>query len=498
MAIAGLDIGTSGCKFTIMDDSGEVCGTDYCAYEAKREGGYHELDGNDIWNAVKQVIKNAAAQCPDQKIEAFGVDSLGEMVIPMDRDDNIIGRGIIYTDCRGEEEMKELTEKMGGKARIMEITGVAPATFFSVCKLMWLKRHTDIYDRADKLPLIEDFIIYQLTGRRMISYSLAARTMALDIRTLTWSREICDATGIDPAKFSTPVPSGTIVGPVKEELANELGLPLDTRVCTGGHDQACCAVGSGVLRPGICCDVTGTIHVSTMFVEKFQPDEFLLKNTIPTVPHAVKGAYYSYTETATGGVLLQWFRDTIARYEYELAKKEGKDIYYELDKQVKDAPSGLLITPHFAGTGTPDHNPHARAAMLNVSLETKPIDIYKGLMEGLAYEMRTFYDLLEEEGIRIDEFRAGGGGAKSPVWLQIKADVTGKSFTALKNAEAGTIGCIMLTGVALGKYKDLQEAADHLIRLGKTYVPNPEKSKIYDQYYEKYKKMYSSYLKIMK
>ena len=188
----------------------------------------------------------------------------------------------------------------------------------------------------------------------------------------------------------------------------------------------------------------------------------------------------------------------MTRYEYELAKKEGKDIYYELDKQVKDAPSGLLITPHFAGTGTPDHNPHARAAMLNVSLETKPIDIYKGLMEGLAYEMRTFYDLLEEEGIRIDEFRAGGGGAKSPVWLQIKADVTGKSFTALKNAEAGTIGCIMLTGVALGKYKDLQEAADRLIRLGKTYVPNPKKTKIYDQYYEKYKKIYGSYLKIMK
>ena len=116
MAIAGLDIGTSGCKFTIMDDSGKVCGTDYCAYEAKREGGYHELDGNDIWNAVKQVIKNAAAQCPDQKIEAFGVDSLGEMVIPMDRDDNIIGRGIIYTDCRGEEEMKELTEKNGWRS----------------------------------------------------------------------------------------------------------------------------------------------------------------------------------------------------------------------------------------------------------------------------------------------------------------------------------------------------------------------------------------------
>ena len=137
MALAGLDIGTSGCKFTILDEQSNVLGKDYCPYEAKREGGHHELDCEEVWNSVKRVIKNATAQCPEEKVEAFAVTTLGETVALLDKDDHIIGGGIIYTDSRGQEECLELVRLMGGEKRMTEITGTVPRSMYTLCKLMW-------------------------------------------------------------------------------------------------------------------------------------------------------------------------------------------------------------------------------------------------------------------------------------------------------------------------------------------------------------------------
>lgn len=497
MALAGLDIGTSGCKFTILDEQSNVLGKDYCPYEAKREGGHHELDCEEVWNSVKRVIKNATAQCPEEKVEAFAVTTLGETVALLDKDDHIIGGGIIYTDSRGQEECLELVRLMGGEKRMTEITGTVPRSMYTLCKLMWMEKHSDIVDRADKILLMEDFATYLFTGERKVAYSSAMRTLGLDVNTMTWSHEVMDAAGIDYRKFSTPVPAGTIVGTVKPALAQELGLSPDTVVCTGGHDQACCALGAGVVEDYVCMEGTGTTQNNTFYSRDLLPMDFMIQHYFSFVPHALPDAHLYFWGIGAGGVLLQWFRDNLGRMEKQIAKEQGKDVYQMLDAMVSPEPTGLLITPFFADTGAME-GPGQKASFWGLSLETKPIDIYKGLMEGLAFEIRHFYDILESGGIEIRHVHASGGGAKSPVWLQIKADVTGRNFQALKNSETGTVACVMLASVALGKHKDLKDAAKTYVKLSRTYEPDPKRHAIYNELYEKYKRISGAVDWIMK
>lgn len=488
MALAGLDIGTSGCKFSIMDETGQIFGTAYHPYDAVREGGCHELDGNVLWDAVRWVIKEAASQCPGVPVEAFAVSTLGESAFPFDENDRIIGRGALVTERRGIEESGEIAQKLGGAERMVEITSMVPRSTVTIGKMLWLRRHTDIYRRAKKFLLTEDMIIYLLTGKRAMSYSTAARTMAFDRRTKQWSKEVFDAAGIDMGLFSPVVPSGTIVGTVKPELAKELGLTPETKVCTGGMDQACCAIGSGLFEPGICLDVTGTCQCNVIYTEKLMDPKPVVEYVFNVIPDALPGGHYIFDGAPSGGVLLQWFRDQVAKFEKHMAKEQNQDFYQLMDGKVKDGPTGLLITPDFAGYHCPDRIDR-EAVFLGVSLETKTADIYKGLMEGLAFRQRMMFEAFEKSGFPIREVHATGGGSKSPAWMQLKADITGRSYTKLKNSEAGCVGCALLAGLALGKFSSLRQGAKNFVRLGKTYTPNPDMHQKYEKLYQRFCKL---------
>ncbi|MBC8569460.1 FGGY-family carbohydrate kinase [Zongyangia hominis] len=488
MALAGLDIGTSGCKFSIMDEAGQIFGTAYHPYEAVREGGCHELDGNVLWEAAQWVIKEAASQCPGVLVEAFAVSTLGESAFPFDKDENIIGRGALVTDTRGMKECGEISEKLGGPERMVEMTSMVPRCTVTIGKVLWIKRHTDIYERATKFLLTEDMMIYLLTGKRGMSYSTAARTMAFDNRTKQWSKEVFDAAGIDMNLFSPVYPSGTVIGTVKPELAKELGLSPETKVCTGGMDQACCAIGSGLFKPGICLDVTGTCQCNVVYTEKFMDPRPVVENVFNVIPDALDGGHYIFDGAPSGGVLLQWFRDNLDKFDKQLAKDQQTDFYKMMDAKVKEGPSGLLITPDFSGMLRPDRTDR-QAVFLGVSLETKPVDIYRGLMEGLAFRQRMMFEVFEENGVPINEVHATGGGSKSPVWMQLKADITGRKYTSIKTSEAGTVGCALLAGLALGKFPSLREGAKNFVRLGKTYTPNPEMQAAYEKYYQRFRKI---------
>lgn len=488
MALAGLDVGTSGCKFTIMDEQGQILGTAYHSYEAIREGGCHELDGNEIWEAVQDVIRRSTAQCPDVTVEAFAVTTLGESAFPLDENDQIIGKGTLCTDTRGIRECGEITEKLGGPERVVEVTGMVPRCIFTINKVMWLKNHTDIYSRTKKILLTEDLLIYFLTGKRLLSYSSAARTMALDVSTYQWSDEVFDAAGIDKHLFSPVAPGGTIAGTVKNSLAHALGLSPETKVCTGGMDQTCCAIGSGIFEGGVCLDVTGTCQCNIVFSPQPISTQLMLDNYLSLLPGSLPWGHYIFDAASVGGLLLQWYRDQLGKYEKEIVAEQQKDFFQYMDEKVRQGPSGLVILPDFAG-----YNQLGRVQrqglFLGVTLETTSADIYKGLMESLAFRQRMLFDLLEEQGIPIHSVLATGGGSKSPVWLQLKADITGREYTALQNSEAGTIGCILLSGVALGKYKDLKDAAKNYVKAGKTYRPNMQRHQEYEKFYQRFRRL---------
>ena len=475
MKIGGIDIGTTGCKITVYNELGEFLHKEYESYEIDRNLGESEIDGAKIWNGVKSLIKRTTATIGN--IDAIGVTSFGEAFVMLDENDTPLHPSILYTDPRGGEEAMSLDADM-----VTRIAGMKPLAMYSLPKIMWLKNNKpELYERAKRILLYEDFIVYMLSGVAQIDYSLAARTMALDIRRLCWSEEIFAAAGVDMGKMAKLVPSGTVAGPVRKSLEAELGLS-GTIIVNGCHDQIAAAVGSGVLEAGEAVDGTGTVECVTPVFEAIPTQKEIYEGNYAIVPFIDKGKYVCYAVNFTGGASVKWFKDNFAK---ELS-------YKELDELVDSTPGNILLLPHFAGSGNPYMDNKSKAAFVGITLESTRADFYKAVLEGVCYEMKLNLEYLSKGGICPKELFATGGGASSPVWLQMKADILGVPITPLEAPEVGSVGTIMLTGVAIGAFKSVRDAKGMFVKCKKTYYPNPENQKKHDEVYDRYKKLYEA------
>ena len=481
MKIGGIDIGTTGSKLTVYDEFGSFLGREYVEYEISRNTGEHEIDGNVIFDGIKEVIKKTAAKIGN--IDAIGITSFGETFVMLDRDDNILLPSMLYTDPRGTEEAKAFDDEL-----VIGIAGVKPHSMYSLPKIIWVKKNKpEIYEKAQRILLFEDFIIYMLTGNAVIDRSLAARTMGLNIKTLDWSRELFDFAGVDINKMSKVVKSGNIAGKIKPELLKELGLN-DTVIVNGCHDQVASAVGAGALLAGEAVDGMGTVECVTPVFDTIPKDKELYDNSYCVVPYVDDGKYVCYAFSFTGGAAVKWYHDKFA-----------KDVSYkELDGTVDDKIGEILCLPHFAGAATPYMDNGSKAAFLGITLETKKEDIYQAILEGVAYETLINLKELEKTEIAPKKLYATGGGANSRVWLQIKADVFGLPITPIDAPEVGALGTIMLTGVSVHAFSDLKEAKSVMVKEKGTVYPNMKKHNEYMKYFKKYKKIYNAVRPLMK
>lgn len=489
MLLAGLDIGTTGCKVAVYSAEGEYLGKTYQDYPVQRAASQHEVDAGAIWQAVKMVIAQAAEQYPG--IGGIGVTSFGETFVLLDEQDKPLLPAMLYTDPRGGKESARIAKAVGTE-KIICSTGVSPASMYSLPKLLWVKENRpEIWTRVKRICLMEDFIVYMLSGKAQIDYSLATRTMAFDIHTLCWNKEILDAAGIDPALFSTPVPTGTSAGSVRGELAEELGLDPSCQIVSISHDQVAAAVGSGVFDETCAVDGAGTVECITPVFESYDPMK-MASGSYAVVPYVTPGKYVCYAFSFTGGALVDWYTKTLAGYASQTAEETGKDIHAILESGYADAPTGLLVLPHFAGAATPYMDPGSKGAILGLSVENTQQDIYLGCMEGVVYEMRLNMDRLREAGVEVKALRATGGGARSKTWLQMKADILNIPVTALRSEEAGAAGSAMLVGVAVGAFGSLEEAAKVMVVPKDTYYPRPEVHARYEDTYQRYTKVYNA------
>ena len=257
MKIAGLDIGTTGCKLTVFDEAGRFLNKAYRDYPIRRTCGAHEVDARAILDMVWEVIREMARVYPD--IAGIGVTSFGETFVAADAEGNALYPAMLYTDPRGAEECGALAREPG-RERILHITGVDPHEMYSISKMMWLKAHEpEVYRQAAHLFLIEDYVVFHLTGKAQIDYSLAARTQAFDIGTLTWSDRILETAGIDKNLLSVPVPIGTAAGKILTTVSEKTGFSSDTIVVSVGHDQVAAAIGAGVFSADQAVDGAGTV-----------------------------------------------------------------------------------------------------------------------------------------------------------------------------------------------------------------------------------------------
>lgn len=492
MALLGLDIGTTGTKATIFDNEGNVLSYAYGEYDilSVREG-YYEINPITVWETVKDVIRRSHKEAGRVEIKAISTSSLGEAFVMLGKTGKELSNSAIYMDKRGEDECKALINSIGD-VQLMKITGHPPQSMYSVCKLMWYKKHSpELLSKTYKILFFGDYILYKLGGQYVTDYSLAARSMCFDIQNKQWSKRILENADLNIDMFPETKVTGSIVGEILPQIANELGINQGVKLVLGGHDQIMVAVGAGITREGQAVNGIGTVDCITPLFKSARLNDNMLKYSYVSIPYLSENMFVTYAFNMTGGSLLKWFRETFAKKDKEIAEKNNVNIYKMLNKEMPKEPTDLFVLPHFAGSPIPSPDIHAKGSIMNLTLGTSREEIYKACMEGEAFEMRYNIETLEANGIAVDELRTVGGGARSPEWLQIRADVFNKKISAMRFEEAGTLGTAILAGVAAGCFESYIEASKEIPKIKNNYYPDQKNNAFYNERYEKYKLIYN-------
>jgi len=492
MNYLGIDIGTSGCKAVVFDETGKQLGLANREYDVIfYENGGAELDSEEVIEKCFQVIKKCSEQVEHNSIAGLGISSQGEAFTAIGSNNEIICNAMISSDMRSEAFVKSWPIEFG-EEKLYQITGHTAHPMFTLFKLLWLKENKpDIWWHADKLLCFEDLLQLKLGLDPAIGWPLAGRTMMFDVRKHEWSSEILHSIGLTPGQLAKPLPSGSIAGKIDKKIAKDLGLADDAFVVTGGHDQPCGALGAGVTKPGMAMYATGSVECITPAISKPVFTGDLRKSNLCTYDHTVKGMYVTVAFSLTGGNILKWFRDEFGMSEIAEAEQAGVNAYELLLKTAGEKPSNLLVLPYFTPSGTPYFDTKTKGAVLGLRLSTSRGEFIRALLEGVAFEMRLNMDILEKSGYTIKELRAIGGGAKSAIWTQLKADVTGKKITTLNVIEAGCLGVAMLacaayTGVSV------QELANVWVKPQSVLYPQKKNRKWYDERFVQYKRLFTA------
>ncbi len=486
MSLLGIDVGTTGCKAAAYAPDGELLAEAYREYDVQRpQPGWAELDAQDVWSQVCDCIRAVATKTKADPIATLAVSSLGEAVVPVDADRNILGPSLLNFDARGEAYVSDIAEALRDE-ELYRITGNALGNHFSLTKLVWLQEHQpDLWSRARYLLPWESLVAYLLGAEAVVDLSLANRTLLFDLDSRDWSQRILSVAHIDQATLPRTAPAGTRVGTVSPQMADELGLEANVAIVTGAHDQCANAVGAGVLDEGRAMYGMGTYICIVPPFRQRQDPSVMLPRGLNTEHHAAPGLYVSFIYNH-GGSLFKWYRDTFAEAERDRAKAEGRDIYAELIAEMPDSPSTVVALPHFAPTGPPDFIADATGAIAGLRLETTRGDILKGILEGATYYLQQCVDELPAAGMKIERYRAVGGGSKSDAWIQLSADIMGVPFERPRTTEAGTLGAAILAGVGSGTYASVRQGVAAMVTVERTYEPDTKAHAAYAERYALY------------
>jgi xylulokinase len=491
MHLLGLDVGTTGCKAVLFDEDGTLVARASREYPVDLpRPHWAEQDIEHVWTLVQEAAREAIAMAGVSEVAAVGLSVHGEAVTPVDRSGRPLRPTILGMDTRTGPQNEWLRARFGGE-RLFQRTGMPIHTVNTLPKLLWIKdNEPDIWKGADRFLLVEDFLILRMTGQAVTSRCLASRTQMLGLEQGTWDEEILDALGLDAGRLADVRPSGTLVGELSAELTAAFGLARPPGVVTGGHDQACGALGAGLTTAGLASVSTGTAEVVEVALPSPVVSQPLYEGDISVYSHVVPGLFLAMTLNHSGGLALRWFRDGFCEPQAADSARTGADAYDLVLLGASPDPTGLLLLPHFAGSGTPTFDAASKAAILGLTFATTRTDIAKAILEGLTYELRMNLDLLKAGGVRIDVIRAIGGGARSKLWLQLKADITGIPVVTPLVTEAAALGAALLAGVGVGLFSSAAEAAERFLRLTDTYVPDPARQAAYSRQFELYRQVY--------
>ncbi len=487
MSLLGIDIGTTGCKAGVFSEDGAPLARAYREYDmVQPRPGWAELDTHAVWDAVREVIREAAAQSAGDPVAALCFSSIGEAVVPVTKDREILDNSILCIDPRGAETAAALDRDFTPES-FYAINPNLPGPQYSLPKMLWLREHRpEVFDRADYFLLWGDFAGFMLGAEPVTANSLANRTLLFDLKRNDWSDRLLDWAGLDRTKLGRVLPGGREAGTVSPAMAAELGLPPGVRIVTGGHDQCCNLLGCGCIRPGSAMCGMGSFEcITPVFGEVENPGE-MLRHGLNIEHHVLPDLHVSFLFNQSG-LLVKWFRDTFARADQPPA--DG-DVYALLNAELPPEPTSLLVLPHFVPPVFPRHIPDTAGAILGLHANTTRGEILKAIMECSTLYFVETLEALRGMGLECGLFAAPGGGAKSDAWLQIKADILGAPFQRPVFTEAGVLGAAMLAGLGTGRLASPEEAVARFVAVDRVFTPDPARHARYREKHALYAGMF--------
>jgi sugar (pentulose or hexulose) kinase len=487
--LLGLDIGTTSVKAGLFDLSGQCRGFARKDYKLQTPNvDYVELDAEIYWSATCHVIQQVLSvdESLSSEIAAIGVSSQGETVIPVNRDGFPIYPALVWLDNRAQNESQQLSDQLGNVSyRHTGIPDINPT--WTACKIAWLKHNLpDIFQATYKFLLVQDFIVHRLTTKYITEGAIACTTLLYDIVEHQWWAQALEAIGIETSKLPEILTPGSVAGSLTREAANVLGLPSGIPVVLGGMDQATGAVGAGNVIPDMISETTGGALAIQVTVPRPDIDP---SGHVPVYVHSVNGKYLCVPVCDTGGMALQWFRDTFGKTESQLANKEGTDVYDLLTNLASEVPSGsdgLLMLPHLTGAFSPEYNPYARGVFYGFTLFHHKGHFTRAVLEAVAYMLRRNIELISRVGIQAKEIRSTGGGAASRLWRQIKADVCQLPVLTLQYNDTAVLGDALIAAKAINLFATLEEGVQAMVSTAERVDPIPENVSLYEKAYQNY------------
>lgn len=475
MSYIGLDIGTSGCKAAVINKNGDICysASEEYPFESPKPG-YVELNPDTIWAACKKVLTAIAPKA--QNAQTIAVSSIGESMVILDKNDKPLYNGITYLDQRCTDILPLVTAKMDAK-QLHRITGVSANQMFTLNKIIWFRQNApEILEQADKYFLFGDYFTYLLSGIRGVDNGTASRTMFYDAMNHCWSREIADIFDIPIDQFSPIVPDGKILGPLKSQLVKETGLPSALQVIMGIHDQCAGTLGTGALLPGEVLMSQGSTESINCVIHKNQWTEGLVDREICFEPYIDEDHYIIITGNLTHGSSITWFMRNFFN------ATENTIDYEALTAKTPDSAGDVFFIPYLSRVNLMDSGNLALGGFWGVDVTVDHYQMYRAVLEGLSCETRVSIEILENLNYLPKKIVAAGGASSSPLYMQIKSDTLQKPIRILENNQAGLIGLAIVSAVACGDYANYTDASKAFIKYKKTYQPEKDYKKRYQDY----------------
>lgn len=463
--LLGLDVSTTGSKALLVDERGDVIASHTVPHPLSQPFPlWSEQNPADWWNgmvtAIRTVLERTGAA---ESVQAIGLTGQMHGLVCLDEQDNVLRPAILWNDQRTQAECDEITSTIGA-ARLIQLTGNRALTGFTAPKILWVRKHEpEVYARIRHILLPKDYIRFQLTGDYATDLADGAGMLLLDVANRRWSQAVLDELNI-PAQWLPKVHEGPqVTGVVHERAAALTGLRAGTPVVGGGGDQAAQAVGVGAVQPGIVALTVGTSGVvfAPLASYAYEPD-----GRLHAFCHAVPGQWHFMGVMLSAAGSLQWYRDTLA----------PQDDFGKLTEEARNASpgcEGLIFLPYLTGERTPHPDPLARGAFVGLTARHTRAHLTRAVLEGVAFGLRDSFELIKASpaGL-INEVRVSGGGAKSPLWRQILADVLGVPLVVAEAIEGAAYGAALLAGVGGGVWPDVQTAAWVAVKLGERVEPD--------------------------